>query len=80
MVARFGPKTGRKGSAKTEVQALWRGDDHKKNTLKIENMICSTLRAQVGKTAWEAWVLETPLEDIKTEVERVALMVKSSQS
>ena len=52
----------------------------KKNTLKIENMICSTLRAQVGKTAWEAWVLETPLEDIKTEVERVALMVKSSQS
>ena len=29
MVARFGSKVGRKGSAKTEVQPLRRGNDHK---------------------------------------------------
>ena len=35
---------------------------------------------QVGKAAWEAWVLETPLQDLKTEVENVALLIKSSPS
>ena len=50
----------------------------KTTRLRIENERYaphSTICTQVGKAAWETWVLETPLQDIKSEVERVALLV-----
>ena len=46
------------------LQIFWKSDQFKPCT-------------QVGKAAWEAWILETPLEDIKIEVEKVAMTVQT---
>ena len=46
MAARFGPKAGWKGSAKTEVQPLWRGNDQ--NDMNSQLKLCSTV-LRLGK-------------------------------
>jgi len=52
MVARFGPKAGWKGFAKTEVQPLWRGKDHENNheILKIQYIavLCAGWKSSMG--------------------------------
>jgi hypothetical protein len=58
----------------------WLPDLDQKQAGKVLQRLKCNHSGEVGKAAWETWVLETPLQDIKTEVERVALLVKSSTS
>jgi len=58
----------------------WLPDLDQKQVGKVLQRLKCNHSGEVGKTAWEAWVLETLLQDIKAEVENVALLVKSSTS
>jgi len=58
----------------------WFPDLDQKQAGKVLQRLKCNHSGEVGKAAWETWVLETPLQDIKAEVERDALLVKSSTS
>jgi len=55
----------------------WLPDLDQKQAGKVLQRLKCNHSGEVGKSAWESWVLETPLEEIKLEVEKAALVVKS---
>lgn len=58
----------------------WFPDLDQKQAGRVMQRLKCKHSGEVGKTAWESWVLETPLKDIREEAEMVALLLKSSTS